>query len=534
MDPTVLVFPAAALIGGWLAGAARLPPMIGFVVAGFVLHGFGWTGTEPLSLVADLGVTLLLFTIGLKFDIRTLLDTAVWGTTVAHMAGSAGIALAFLVPLAWFGAPVVAGSGLASLALVAFALSFSSTVLVMKLLQERSQTQSFYGRVAVGILILQDLAAVVFLTLTHETGPTWWALLLVLLIPAARPLRWAWGRIGHGEMQVLFGIVVALVPGYALFSAVGLKGDLGALVMGLLLASHPKATELSRALFSVKELLLVAFFLDLGLRSSLSPLAIGLGAGLLLMLPLQAGLYLIMLRWTGLRTRTAARTSLALMNYSEFGLIVAVVGADSGLLDAQWLAILSVTVCLSFLVSVVVTGRRGAIVAWAVAHLPDPPHARLHPEDRPIDTGEAEAVVLGMGRIGRSAYDGLTQDYALTTLGVDADAHRVEALRAEDRRVVQGDATDGDFWNRLSNTHVVRLAVLAMPFHGANLDALRRLQGSDFEGTVAVVAQYDDEREEAYRRGADVVLQLYDGAGAALADDAALAAGIPRPNDPSH
>ncbi len=531
MDPTALVYPAAALIGGWVAGAVRLPPMIGFVVAGYVLHGFGWSTTEPLALVADLGVTLLLFTIGLKFDVRTLLDVVVWGTTAAHMAASVGVALVFLVPLAWVGAPLVAGTDLGALALIAFALSFSSTVLVMKLLQDRSQTQSFYGRVAVGILILQDVAAVVFLTLTHDTRPSWWALLLLLLIPAAWPLRWAWTRLAHGEMQVLFGVVVALAPGYALFTSVGLKGELGALVMGLLLASHPRANELSRSLFSVKELLLVAFFLELGLRSSLSPQAIVLGAGLLILLPVQAVLYLVVLRWTGLRTRTALRASLALMNFSEFGLIVAVVGAEQGVLDDEWLAVLSVAVCLSFLVSVLVGSRRDRALAWAVRRLPDPPLRRLHRDDRPIDIGAAEAVVLGMGRIGRSAYDGLTGDYGLATLGVDADAGRVSALQDEGRRVIQGDATDSDFWDRMSTTRGVRLAVLAMPFHGSNLDALERLHDSGFTGTVAAVTQYDDERHEAFRRGADVVLQLYDGAGAALAADAASAAGIPRRPD---
>ncbi|PRC58818.1 potassium transporter Kef, partial [Mycobacterium sp. ITM-2017-0098] len=83
------------------------------------------------------------------------------------------------------------------------------------------------------------IIAVVFLTATSGHLPSPWALALVLLWPLTRILRMIWSRLGHGGMQSLFGIVMALVPGYALFSSVGIKGDLGALIIGMLLASHP-------------------------------------------------------------------------------------------------------------------------------------------------------------------------------------------------------------------------------------------------------------------------------------------------------
>ncbi|MFV0452838.1 MAG: cation:proton antiporter [Propioniciclava sp.] len=531
MEATLLVYPLAALAGGWLAGLVRLPPMIGFLAAGFALNavGFGWS--EPLGIVADLGVTLLLFTIGLKFDVRILGERVVWGTALAHMILAVLVGLGFFVPLVALGAPILHDEDLRSLALISFGLSFSSTVFAMKLLQDRNQTQSFYGRVAVGILIVQDLAAVVFLTLSHGQPPSPWALTLVLLVPARWVIRRIWDRIGHGEMQVLFGIVMALVPGYALFTAVGLKGDLGALVMGLLLAGHRSSYELSRTLFGLKELFLVGFFVELGLLSSLSWLSVALAAGLLVLLPIQTLLYLALLRLTGMRTRTAARTGLLLMNFSEFGLIVTAVGTDIGLLDDEWLGIMAVAVGLSFVVAVLPNTRRGPLIQGVEDRLPDPPPGRLHRDDRPIEVGSAQAVVLGMGRIGDSAYDGLVDGYRLRVLGVDVDGPRIAELRRRGYNVVRGDATDRDFWDRLSDTHTVRLAVLAMPFHGANLDALAWLRTSEFSGTVAAVAQFDDERDEVLAAGADVVLQLYDGAGAALADEAAAAAGVADPGE---
>src|SRR5690606_17357158 len=145
------------------------------------------------------------------------------------------------------------------------ALSFSSTVFVVKVLDDRGEAYALYGRVAIGVLVIQDLAAVIFLAFASDHPPTPWAFALVALWPLSLLLRRVWNRVGHGEMQSLFGVVVAVVPGYVLFEAVGLEGDLGALVMGVLLASHSSASELSRALFHIKELLLVGFFVSIGL-----------------------------------------------------------------------------------------------------------------------------------------------------------------------------------------------------------------------------------------------------------------------------
>ncbi len=99
---------------------------------------------------------------------------------------------------------------------------------MVKVLEKRSETQTAYGRLAIGVLIMQDIFAVAFLTLSSGTLPSLWALGLVLLIPLAPAMRALLDRLGHGEMQMLFGILLALVLGYALFEAVGIKGDLGA------------------------------------------------------------------------------------------------------------------------------------------------------------------------------------------------------------------------------------------------------------------------------------------------------------------
>jgi predicted Kef-type K+ transport protein len=511
----------AALVGGLLAVLLRLPPLVGFLAAGFALGAGGAPHLPYLEPIADFGVVLLLFAIGLKLDVRTLLRREIWLTTVVHLAISVAMALGFLGLLAVIGFGYVAGESFGALALVGFALSFSSTVFVVKVLDDRSDTTSLYGRIAVGVLVMQDVAAVVFLSLSSGDAPSPWALLLVLLIPGAWILHRIWDRVGHGELQALFGVFVAVVLGFGLFELVGIDGDVGALVVGVLLASHPQAGELSRSLMTFKDLMLIAFFVQIGLHGTPHLLEVGLALLLLLLLPLQVGAYALVLWLMRLRRRTSFLAGLVLSNYSEFGIIVVAVGAGLGLLDDQWVVVFSLAVAFSFGLSAVVNRRGVELASWLSRLLPSRDSGRLHPDDRLVDIGDADALVLGLGRVGASTYARLRDEYGLSVVGVEHDQTRVLTLEEEGYDVVRADATDLEFWNRVQRAGRVKMAVLAMPFHNANLIALARLQAAGFTGKVAAVARYDDDVAELQRHGADAVFHLYGSAGFALADHAA-------------
>lgn len=508
---------AATFVGGLLALVLRLPPLVGFLGAGFALNFLGAPELPGLDVIADLGVTLLLFGIGLKLDVRSLARKEVWGTAGLHMIASIVASVGVLFALAAFG--LVGDAGWSQFALLALAMSFSSTVLVVKFLESRGDVKALYGRVAIGILVMQDIVAVVFITASKGTLPSPWAFALVLLIPGAWLFRKIWARLGHGEMQALFGVLMALVPGYALFELVGLKGDLGSLIMGMLLASHYRSGELSRTLLTFKELLLVGFFVSIGMVGL--PTTESFLVALLLVVvavPAKAFGYLLLLWMFGLRYRTSTLVALSLSSYSEFALIVAVVGEKAGLIESEWVVTLSLAVAMSFVLTALLNGRSTHFVSHVVQRFPDQNLARLHPEEKVIDIGNASVVILGMGRVGRSTYHHLAKDYGLQVLAVEHDGTRVERLQNEGMHVVEEDATDVAFWDRLTQTGSVNIAVLAMPFHGANLAALEQLRESEFSGTVAAVARYFDEAEELEKLGVDVVFQLYDGAGFAIAD----------------
>lgn len=523
---TAIIYLTITFALGFGATLVRLPPLVGFLAAGFVLRALGVGVLPELPVLSDLGVMMLMFTIGLKLDVRTLLRKVSWGTSLPHMLFSTLIGAGFLGLLTVIGAPMLRGAGAGTLFLLGFALSFSSTVFAAKVLEERSDDGSLYGRTALAILVLQDIVAVGFLAFQEGWQPGPRILVLVLLWPVTVLLRRIWGRVGRDELLVLFGIAVALVPGAWLFQWAGLTGDLGALVIGLLLAPSKRAGGLSAALFSIKEVLLVGFFLAIGVEHPLTVPAVLMGLALLLLLPFQALLYIVLQRLFGLRNRTAVLSGFILGTFSEFGLIVASYAAGDGLLGEDWLPALSIAVAGSFIVASIANRRGTRLIAWLADALPTRAAIRIVPEDRPVALGDVRAIVLGMGRIGASAYDHLAHEYGLSVVGVENNLDRAGELQRRGMNVIVADATDAEFWQRLHPSHTVAIVVLAMPEHGSNLFALHQVEASGFDGTVAVVAHNDDDVREIRALGVEAVFHLYDGAGDSLADRAAVHAGV--------
>ena len=140
--------------------------------------------------------------------------------------------------------------------------------------------------------------------------------------------------------------------------------------------------------------------------------------------------------------------------------------------------------------------------------------------DRPIALAQVDAVVLGLGQVGSGAYLRLSQDHGLKVLGVDNDAAKLAPHLAAHRHVIEGDAVDSDFWDKLVITDSVKLVLLAMPGHAGNVYALKQLRHRAFAGHIAAIVSYPEEVEVLRQLGADAVFHLYDEAGTAFADDA--------------
>jgi len=514
MDSLWLVI---ALVLGFVAQLLRLPPLVGFLLAGFALNLLGEEGGRLLDVAADFGVQLLLFTIGLKLRLKEFLTKPIWGGALAHMSATVIASASFLLLLGLLGLAALTGLSWQVAALMGFALSFSSTVFAVKILEERGESRAEHAVLAIGILIVQDLAAVLFMLFAEQQVPSFWALGL-LALPLLRPLLLrALESSGHGEVLVLFGLSMALLGG-EVFNAVGMKDALGALVFGLLLSGHRKTSELAKSLLSFKDFFLLGFFLSIGLIGLPDLRDFGLVVVLLaVLLPAKMAAYFWLLTRFDIRARTAFLTTLGLASFSEFGLIVAVDGLTVGLLDPSWLVVMALVVAGSFVIGALLNSRAHLLYQRFEARLYRFETQACVAESAPADAGGAEVLIAGMGRVGLGAYRSMRNNYAMRVIGVDADAEKVDKLQAEGCNVISGDAEDIEFWRQVV-TPELKLIMLALPTNQDMLTATRQLRLVGYTGSLGAVSRYDDERARLEEAGVDAAYNYYAEAGSGFAD----------------
>jgi hypothetical protein len=307
--------------------------------------------------------------------------------------------------------------------------------------------------------------------------------------------------------------------GYNSFELVGLKGDLGALVFGWLLASHPKASELADRLLSFKDLFLVGFFLNIGISGSLTVASLVAALGLTLVMPIKSVLFFLLLTRFKLRARTALLVSLSLSNYSEFGLIVGAIGAAMGWMSTEWLVIVAIALSMTFLMAASLNTRAHTIYARLSERLKHFETATRLPGDEPIETGDASVAIIGLGGVGSSAYDEMTHRYGNVVIGVDFCAETVVYHQAKGRNVVYGDAGDSDFWQRFKpSTSRINLVMLTLPEPESSVFAIRQMYQSGYRGQIAASVRYEDEIELLKAEGIDAVYSLYEEAGVGFSD----------------
>lgn len=511
-----------AFFFGILISRIGLPPMVGFLVAGFAYNFAGLEVPKGLQTIADLGVTLLLFSIGLKLKLKDLSTLEVWGTSVIHiLASTLFFTVIILLGKLLFALPLFDLSLTATIVL-AFGLSFSSTVYAVKVLEDKGDMGAFYGKIAIGILVMQDIFAVIFLAVSEGKYPSIYALSVFLLFlpPVKKVIYKLIDQAGHGELLVVSGLFFALGAGYEFFYSVDLKGDLGALILGILISNHIKSKALAKSLLSFKELMLVGFFLSVGMQG-LPNLTIILAAiGLVLLLPIKTWLYFFITSRFGLRSRTSLFNSITLGNYSEFGLIVAALGVTQGFLSVEWLLVIAIAVSVSFAAASPFSLKAEETYQKYKNYWDKYQKNKLHPKDEILDTGKATILIIGMGRVGTGAYKILENARPKKVLGIELNDERATELRKKGFNVEVADATDTDFWNMVHlSKPVEEMILLAMPNHMSNVYAAERIQASGLDCKIVAIAKHESEVEDLLNMGIPS-FNLYREAGEGLAHEA--------------
>ncbi|MFK7861293.1 MAG: cation:proton antiporter [Granulosicoccus sp.] len=497
MEPIVI---AVAFAAGLCFRQVGYPPLLGYLLAGFFGHWAGWGSGEALAPLADAGILLLLFTIGLKLNPRDLAPRYVWGSAIAHMMIAVPLTAAVIYIVGSLYEPLSFSHPVAPWTL-AFALSFSSTVLAIKLFEERGETASFYASISIGILVVQDVLAVIYLVASSGKLPSIWALAL-LGLPLLKPLlNWLFSIIGHGELLLISGILFTFGAA-EVFELVNLKGGLGALVCGMLIAqSHKeKSKELYEQLAGLKNLLLLGFFLQIGYYGIPELELVAVALVLTMLVVLRPIIYFFLSVSFGLRARTGWFAGLSLFTYSEFGLIVAAIAQSNGVLGDQWITTLALAMALSYLFATPVNRKAHELYVRFAEPLSRLEKSERLPEEVIGSLDGATVAILGMGRVGRGAFDALRTAGYDKVVGIEENYQLTQKRNAENWPCVHGDASDRDFWERtgLANCELI---LVSLSNHRENVRVAKLARELNFSNTLAVATRFTDESVELKELG---------------------------------
>lgn len=501
-----IIWIGLAFLCGFGVSRIQLPPLVGYLVAGLILSIAGYEPGAMLHEISHLGVLFLLFTVGLHIRLKNILRLDILGVSLSHLVFSTLL----FTPIALF-----FGFALQAALIIAVTLGFSSTVLTAKNLERRNELGAFYGRTAIGILVVQDLVAIALIAYTGGGVPSPWALSLFGL-PLLRPmLNRLLGEIRDDEIWMLLGLGLAL-GGAALFEAFHVSGELGALAAGTLLASDERANKIGKKMWGIKEAFLVGFFLEVGLIGFPDHTGFMILITLLLFLPAKSILFYLLFTQMRFKGRTSFLASVSLTSFSEFTLIAGAVAIQNGFLPSQILVILGLLTAISYAINAPISIKEEKL--WNKWHdyLMRFEREGKHPEHQAVSLGSAEYLIVGMGNAGRAAYDKLKQQEK-PVVGMDIDPGRIERNLAEGRRVIYGDIQDRDLWISLDLQNI-KSVMIAMGNEIVKENATKTLRATGFKGLIYVLTMREEEAEIMQKAGASAVSIPIKEAGERLAE----------------
>ncbi|HKK45861.1 MAG TPA: cation:proton antiporter family protein [Balneolaceae bacterium] len=501
-----IIWIGMAFILGMVVSRIKLPPLVGYLAAGALLSAGGYVVSPDLHEIAHLGVLFLLFTVGLHLRLKNIFRLEVLGTGVIHLL----ISTSFFYPIA-----ILLGYGVSASLIIGILLGFSSTVLTAKNLEYRNELGAFHGRIAIGILLFQDLVAIILLGITGGSQPSIWGLLL-LGLPILSPIfKKLLTLIKEDELKLLFGLLLALGGG-ATFENLGLSSELGALVAGMLLSEYKVGEDLSKKLWALKEVFLVGFFLEIGLTGLPGKHDFFLAIIALALLPVKSFFFFGLMLFFKLRARTSFITTISLSSYSEFALIAGSVAASSGLLPASIVVAFAVLTAVSFALNATLVIWEETLWKYVEPMLAKYERDIRHPDEQIISLGSAKFLVVGMGNAGIAAYDFLKKRDK-PVVGMDIDPARIEQNLTEGRRVIYGDMQDQDLWQQLDLTQLESV-MLAIGTTDSKINAAKHLRSSNYNGTIVALTMQETDRQALIAAGTSAVCLPIAEAGKKLAE----------------
>ena len=491
---------ALAVVAGAVAKLLKQPIVVSFIIVG-ILAGptaFDLVGeAEEIVLFAKFGIAILLFLVGLKLDFHMIKSTG-------KIALIAGLSQVLFTAFFGFGLAVLFGFEFVTAMYIAVALTFSSTIIIIKLLGDKRELDTLYGRIAVGILIVQDILVVIAMVVIVTIGTPGdsspledlamtlvasFVFLGVIALASKFVLEKVLDWIAKSpELSLLFGVTWAIALA-ATSAMIGLSMEIGAFVAGVSLASTAYRESLGARMTSLRDVMLLFFFIELGasltFADSLGQLwpAIVISVFVLIGKPL---IIFVIMGWMGYRSLTSFRTGLALAQISEFSLILIALGYSLGQVNTAVLSLITLVALFTITISSYYILYTDSLYPYFQKFMTRFERGEAGGVDEERASHNFDAIVVGAGRFGGEVIAKLVSSGS-SVLAVDVDPDAIAKARELGAETLYGDAGDPDFAKMLP-MHQTNTLICTVPERSTNMLLLSSVKSMGYEGELFLTA----------------------------------------------
>ncbi|HUD06339.1 MAG TPA: cation:proton antiporter family protein [Candidatus Saccharimonadales bacterium] len=494
----------------------KQPLIIGHILTGILVGPTVFhllKSPTTIQTFSNIGIALLLFIIGLGLNLKVIKEIG----RIAALVGLIQVGL--IAVLGWLVGNAF-GLSYRQSVFLGVALSFSSTIIILKLLNDKKETSRLYGKITIGVLIIQDVLAAIALLFVTSQGNNSSISLDQLGSLAAKGLLataalFIVGNLVLPRMQKListnseFLFLFAIGWGFgsaALFEGIGFSLEIGALLGGIALASLPFVQEISARLRPLRDFFIVVFFISLGSRLTFSSLGSQLGlilvAGLIVVV-IKPLVVLLVMSALGYTKQTSFKTAISLGQISEFSLVLILLGNSIGIIPASLVNVVTILALGSIAISTYAINYSDPLFRLLERQLAFLERAKAK------TTHEArrhhyELVLLGYKQGGQEFLK-LFQDLKKDFIVVDYDPEVIEIMEREHVNCIYGDATDVELLEEIGIEHS-KLIVSTVPDHDTNVFLIKLLEKINPSAIVIVHAETIKLATELYALGASYVV----------------------------
>ncbi len=522
----LLVLLATALVIGTLFEQFKQSAILGYLIAGMLLgpHLFGIVNNESgVPVIAELGVSLLLFAIGLEFSAKRLIRLG----PIAALGGSLQVSITLGLAM---GVCLLFGLGLKTSIAVGAAVALSSTACVLRLLTDRAEIDSVHGRTALGMLLLQDIAVVPLVLLVTmlggEGGPAEMGLgllkafgLIIALVsaflllskfilpPLMRQLSLARDR----ELLILLAIVLAIGSAYAAH-ALELSPALGAFIAGMMLAESPFATQIRADIGGLRIIFITLFFGSVGMLGDpiwiFENFPLVLGTTILILLGKALIITCIGLSFR-LPVRHAVASGLVLAQVGEFGVVIAGIAQTDELFGEDLFRLLVSSTLLSLFITPLLIKKALKLGQQLAKWLPSASHGGKSAEELSMeaetDSVKTLVMIVGFGPSGQRVARELMDTEDVESVIIDIRPNNIDLAKSMGLKAYLGDATNLDFLIHYGILKA-RAIVLTVPDHRASIRIVESVRTLNSEVVIVARARYHTFISELETAGATLAV----------------------------